>query len=74
MRHFQLSNIEKQGGKPLAYRTGGFPHWLIRRLAIFHNISYQNICCFRINSLSDHWVIVSHGTIEPFTDQALLPK
>jgi hypothetical protein len=73
MRHFKIELIEKSGGIPLLYVTGGVPHWLFRRIAIFHNISYSNLRAMRISGTDDHWVIVKHGKIEPFEDLALLP-
>ena len=71
----RLSHLHNNDIRILRYVTGSVGHWLFRRLCIAHNISYGNVCAWRINDALDHWVVIVRPDkpIETFTDLPLLP-
>lgn len=75
LKHFSIDRILQDStvNQALRYTVGAPPHWLIRRLCIFHDLSYQNVRCLRISDTKEHWVIISHGKPLPFSDEPLLP-
>lgn len=71
----RMEYINKNGLKVLRYKTGSFPHWLLRQLCIAHDISYGNVIQCRINDGADHWALIVRNDkpLQPFTDEPLLP-
>lgn len=60
--------------KVLRYKTGSFPHWLIRLMCIANNVSYDSVLQFRINDKADHWAMIVRidKPVKPFKDEPLL--
>lgn len=60
--------------KVLRYKTGSFPHWLIREICIANNVSYDSTVQFRINDSADHWAMIVRNDkpVKPFKDEPLL--
>lgn len=60
--------------KVLRYKTGSFPHWLIRLMCITNNVAYDSVLQFRINDKADHWVMIVRidKPVKPFKDEPLL--
>lgn len=72
MRRMQY--IADNNIKVLRYKTGSFPHWLIRLICIVNNVSYENVLQCRINDSADHWVMIVRNDkpVKSFTDEPLL--
>jgi len=70
----RMQYITDNNIRVLRYKTGSFPHWLIRRICIVNNVSYESVLQFRINDSADHWAMIVRNDkpVKPFTDEALL--